>query len=113
MPREISLEEIEQRAQNALQDRMAAMRDLVEKRQSVIDARALMEEAERHAADSYTAAIGAGWTNADLRDYGLGDVAAGGSKPRRKTSTRKPRQTRPVEDTSGTSTESNEDSTES
>ena len=113
MPREISLEEIEQRAQRALQDRMTAMRDLVDKRQSVIDARALVEDAERQAASSYADAIGAGWTDAELRDYGLGDIAGGASKPRRKSSTRKPRQTRPVEDTSGTSTESSEDSTES
>jgi hypothetical protein len=113
MPREISLEEIEQRAQRALQDRMTAMRDLVEKRQSVIDARALVEDAERQAASSYADAVGAGWTDAELRDYGLGELAGGASKPRRKSSTRKPRQTRPAEGTSGTSTEPEGDSNES
>ncbi|RDH95068.1 hypothetical protein DEU32_11433 [Curtobacterium sp. AG1037] len=113
MPREISLEEIEQRAQQALQDRMSAMRDLMDKRQSVIDARALLEDAERQAASSYADAVGAGWTDADLRDYGLGDLAGSGSKPRRKSTTRKTRATRLAEGTSGTPTESSEDAAES
>lgn len=113
MPREISIEEIEQRAQKALQDRMTAMRDLVEKRQSVTDARALVEEAERSAATSYSDALGAGWTEAELRDYGLSDVAPGSAKPRRKSSPRRPRTTRPTENTSGTDAPSESGSAES
>lgn len=97
MPREINLEEIEQQAHRALQDKMAAVRDLVDKRESVIAARAALEDAEQRAQASYREAVAAGWTDAELASYGLGDVAPAGSKQRRATSprARRPRSTQP------------------
>ncbi|WP_181030616.1 hypothetical protein [Clavibacter michiganensis] len=104
MAREISIEEIEQLAQRALQNRMDAIKDLLHKRTALTRARSAVTEAELSARDAYSAAVTAGWTDAELRDYGLAEVAPIPTKQRRKAGTRKPRAT-PAVDPAPASTE--------
>lgn len=84
MAREISIEEIEQQAQRALQDRMAAVRGLVEQRATVLAARDALRDAEEAVAKGYTDALASGWTDSDLRGFGLGDIAPAPGRARAK-----------------------------
>lgn len=97
MAREISIEEIEQLAQRALNNRMEAIKSLLDTRTALVRARSAVADAEQAARDAYSTAVTAGWTDAELRDYGLGEVAPNPSKQRRKTTTRKPRATPAVD----------------
>ena len=59
---------------------MAAVRGLVESREVVLAARAALQDAEQEVSRKYADALSSGWTDADLRGFGLADVAPLGGR---------------------------------
>ena len=70
-PSTLDSDKIETAARALLDEKVAAVRTLVETRQKREDARAAMSSAERADAAAYTAAVRAGWTTDELKSVGL------------------------------------------
>ena len=68
---ELNPDAIEAQARQLLDARVATVRELVAARQSAIDARTALAEAERLEAASYAAAERAGWSVDELQKLGL------------------------------------------
>lgn len=89
MAKELSPEEAVERAQSAMENRLASVRELAQSRQNVATVRAesaarlaevereereKIDAAERDDARAYSAAIDAGWTPAELRKIGFAEA---------------------------------------
>lgn len=88
MASDLSTQRVEDAARALLDQRIQAVRDLAATRQSVIDKRAELQEAERADAAAYAAAQRAGWTTDELRKVGLEEPSRKApGRPRRSRST--------------------------
>ena len=71
MAREISMEEVEALARQQVENRVSAVRGLIEASESIATLSAQLEEMKRSYASHFKTATDAGWTMAELKSFGL------------------------------------------
>lgn len=92
MAREITLEEIQEKAESALRDRMGAIRSLIELRAQIHETETKLSALKTTQASTFDAALKAGWAAAELKSFGLTADAA----PARKRAPRAPKPERSI-----------------
>src|SRR4051794_9565485 len=73
MAKELSIDDIDQKARELLDRRIASVRTLVTARQALADLREQVAEAEREDVRLYNAALSDGWSADELRKLGLAE----------------------------------------
>jgi hypothetical protein len=97
----VSAGDLEQRVPALLDTRITAVRELAATRQALIEARGVVEAAERADATAYAACERSGWTTDELRRLGLDEPAR--RAPGRPRTSRSPRNQTPTAGGAGSS----------
>lgn len=99
----LDLKATEAKARDLIDSRIASIRDLVTKRQAVLDLLDQLTAAETADAKAYRAALSDGWKDDELRKLGLDEPAKMARKPRarRTTKTSRPTSSDPSPDAAG------------
>ncbi|WP_454778757.1 hypothetical protein [Georgenia muralis] len=89
MAKELSIDDIDQKARELLDRRIASVRALVTARQTLADLREQVAEAEREDVRLYNAALSDGWSADELRKLGLAEPEKK-ARTRRRAAAKKP-----------------------